>query len=70
MKQLLCLFLLLFPLSIFGTPVSENGWLSVRDSQIVNQHNIPIQLKGMSSHGLQWYGKFVNYNVIKELRDN
>ncbi|HNY22631.1 MAG TPA: cellulase family glycosylhydrolase, partial [Treponemataceae bacterium] len=30
----------------------------------------PIQLRGMSSHGLQWHGKYANKDVIKWLRDD
>jgi endoglucanase len=39
-----------------GTPVSVNGQLKVCGAQLCNQNGQPIQLKGMSSHGLQWYG--------------
>ncbi|STY29504.1 chitinase [Legionella wadsworthii] len=38
------------------TPVSRNGQLHVCGTQICNEQNQPIQLKGMSSHGIQWYG--------------
>lgn len=63
------LFLLTPSQPLLATPVSDNGWLSVRNSHLVNQEQIPIQLKGMSSHGIQWYGKFVTYNTLKQLRD-
>lgn len=39
-----------------GTPVAVNGQLSVCGTQLCNQHGQPVQLKGMSSHGIQWYG--------------
>ncbi|RDI43403.1 glycoside hydrolase family 5 protein [Aquicella lusitana] len=39
-----------------GTPVSINGRLKVCGTKLCNEHNVPIQLKGMSTHGLQWYG--------------
>ena len=67
---ILVFFLFLIPTTLLSYPVDDNGWLGVQNSQLVNQKNIPIQLKGMSSHGIQWYGKFVNYNAMKELRDN
>ncbi len=38
------------------TPVSRNGQLHVCGTQLCNEHNQTIQLKGMSSHGIQWYG--------------
>ncbi|WP_207385027.1 glycoside hydrolase family 5 protein [Legionella fairfieldensis] len=40
-----------------GTPVAVNGQLTVCGTQLCNQHGTPIQLKGMSTHGLQWYGQ-------------
>ncbi len=39
-----------------STPVEKNGQLSVCGTQICNQYNQPIQLRGMSTHGIQWYG--------------
>lgn len=33
-----------------------HGKLAVCDTNLCNQANQPVQLKGMSSHGLQWYG--------------
>jgi len=38
------------------TPVSQNGQLSVCGNGLCNEHGSRIQLKGMSSHGIQWYG--------------
>ena len=38
------------------TPVARNGQLSVVKTQLVNSHGVAIQLRGMSTHGLQWYG--------------
>lgn len=38
------------------TPVERNGALTVCGTQICNQYNQPIQLRGMSTHGIQWYG--------------
>lgn len=39
-----------------GTPVSLNGQLTVCGTKLCNEHGQAIQLKGMSSHGIQWYG--------------
>lgn len=36
------------------TPVQTNGRLSVKGARLCNQNGYPIQLKGMSSFGLQW----------------
>lgn len=38
------------------TPVQRNGQLKVCGTRLCNQRNEAIQLKGISSHGLQWYG--------------
>ncbi len=43
-----------------GTPVAVNGQLHVCGTKLCNQYNQPIQLRGMSSHGLQWYFQCLN----------
>lgn len=45
--------------------VSQNGRLSVIGTQLCNQNGEPIILRGMSSHGMQWYSNFASYNSIK-----
>jgi endoglucanase len=47
-----------------GTPVAINGQLSVCGTKLCNEHGQAIQLKGMSSHGIQWYG-WQNSNTEK-----
>lgn len=75
-QLVLCLMIILsvtVPLSAAGTtPVDQNGYLRVVGNQLCNQQGQPIQLRGMSSHGLQWYfaAKFVNQDCLKYLRDN
>lgn len=49
--------------------VSYNGNLKISGTSLVNQYDEKIQLKGISSHGLQWYGEFINENNIKVFRD-
>ncbi len=44
--------------------VSENGWLEVRGTQLCNEAGRPVVLRGMSSHGLQWYGQFASEGAI------
>lgn len=39
-----------------GTPVAINGRLHVCGRHLCNQFDQPIQLRGMSTHGLHWYG--------------
>lgn len=38
------------------TPLAINGQLKVCGTQLCNEQGNAIQLKGMSTHGLQWYG--------------
>jgi endoglucanase len=45
---------------------SENGWLQVMGTQLCNQQGEPVVLRGMSSHGMQWYGQFAgSYSIGK-----
>ena len=58
-----------------GTPtdnalVGQSGSLHVSGVNLLNQAGQPIQLAGMSSHGLQWYGHLMNAGSIKWLRDD
>jgi hypothetical protein len=43
---------------VFGqtTPVAKNGQLKVCGLKLCNQYGNAIQLRGMSTHGIQWYG--------------
>lgn len=49
--------------------VSDNGWLRIENNTLVNNDGEKIQLKGMSTHGIQWYGSFANEEMIKKIRD-
>lgn len=50
-----------------GTPVETNGQLSVCGVKLCNQYGNPIQLRGMSTHGLQWYSQCVNDGSLTAL---
>ncbi|WP_425444697.1 cellulase family glycosylhydrolase [Streptomyces phaeoluteigriseus] len=39
------------------TPAAINGRLKVCGVKLCNQYGKPVQLRGMSSHGLQWYSQ-------------
>lgn len=41
------------------TPVAANGQLVVCGTRLCNQRGKTIQLRGMSTHGLQWYSQCV-----------
>lgn len=44
--------------------VSENGKLQVIGTQLCNERGEPIQLRGMSTHGLQWFSNFTGRDSI------
>lgn len=45
------------PVPVDGTPVDINGRLHVCGVNLCNQHNRPVQLRGMSTHGIQWFSE-------------
>lgn len=58
-KKPIILFVSLFLCAwVFAqTPVATNGQLKVVGTKLTNQNGYPIQLRGMSSHGIQWYNQ-------------
>jgi len=52
------------------TPVAINGQLHVCGVNLCNQYNRPIQLRGMSSHGLQWYYQCLNTASLDALAND
>lgn len=46
---------------------SRAGALSVQDGQLVDQNGEPMQLKGVSTHGLAWFGQYVNQADFSDL---
>lgn len=49
--------------------VSYNGNLNIINNKLVNQYSENILLKGLSSHGIQWFPEFVNDKNIKSLKN-
>ena len=49
--------------------VSYNGWLKIENNTLVNEKKEKIRLKGISTHGLQWYSKYANYDMMKSLKE-
>lgn len=43
---------------------TSNGWLSVEEGRLVNEKSDPIQLRGMSSHGISWYPQYTGVESI------
>lgn len=52
-----------------GTPVANHGQLSVKGTQLVDKNGKAYQLKGVSTHGLQWFPQFVCMETFQCVRD-
>lgn len=50
--------------------VGTHGQLSIQNGKLTDASGKPVQLKGMSSHGIQWFGDYVNKDSIQWLRDD
>lgn len=46
-----------------------NGWLQVSGNKLLNEHKKEIQLKGISTHGIQWFGHLYTYENLQNLKD-
>lgn len=53
------------PVTAVRGGVSENGWLQVKGTQLCNAEGKPAVLRGMSSHGLQWYEEYAGAQAIR-----
>lgn len=51
------------------TPVEKYGQLSVKQGRLVDKNGNPVQLRGISTHGLQWFPQYVNESLFRYLRD-
>ena len=56
--------------SAASTPVKKNGRLSVKGTRLVNSQGRAVVLKGVSTHGINWFPQYVNKAAFKTLRDN
>lgn len=56
--------------SAASTPVKKNGRLSVKGTRLVNSQGKTVVLKGVSTHGINWFPQYVNKAAFKTLRDN
>lgn len=52
-----------------NTPVAIHGALSVNGTNIVDKNGQVMQLKGISTHGLQWFPQYVNKETFEFMRD-
>lgn len=49
---------------------SAHGSLKVEGTQLCDNDGNPVQLRGLSTHGLAWFPDYVNPACFQELRDN
>lgn len=49
--------------------VEQPGPLHVEGSRLADSDGNPVQLRGVSTHGLAWYPKYVNRKLFKQLAD-
>ena len=52
------------------TPLAINGQLRVCGVNLCNQYGKPIQLRGVSTHGLQWFPACYNTNSLNTLAND
>lgn len=58
------------PVAAALTPVAANGQLKIVGTQVQNQHGKAVQLRGMSTHGIQWYWNCVNNASLDALAND
>ncbi len=49
------------------TPIARYGQLKIEGGTLIDQHNDPVQLKGMSLFWSQWQPQFYNETTVKNL---
>jgi len=49
---------------------TRHGKLSVNGANLVDKNGEKVQLYGMSTHGIAWFPRYVNYEAFKTLRDS
>ncbi|MFJ1926010.1 cellulase family glycosylhydrolase [Streptomyces sp. NPDC088131] len=53
-----------------GTPVGTNGRLHVCGVNLCNRYDRPVQLRGMSTHGIQWFSQCYSAASMDALADD
>lgn len=49
--------------------IKYTGWLKTNGAELQNQRGEKFQLKGLSSHGIQWFPHVITYDNLKELKE-
>lgn len=47
----------------------KHGKLSVVNRDLVNQYGEKVQLYGISTHGMQWFGRYANFDTIAAIQE-
>ena len=66
-SYLLFLLYMLCPVVLPAKTVTHNGQLAVKGTQLVNQYGEPVVLRGVSLGWHNWWPRFYNASVVKEL---
>ncbi len=53
-----------------GSPAAINGQLHVCGVKLCNKYDQPIQLRGMSTHGIQWYSQCIKSQSLDALAND
>lgn len=69
-KILIIIFLILNSFSIKAQFVKKNGKLGLKDTQLVNEKNEPIVLRGVSFGWHNFWPRFYNKEAVKWLKDD
>ena len=73
LKLLLCVFLSLLLVTVAAAEFeidapSNRGALQVTNGRLTDAAGQPVQLRGISAHGLSWYKEYVNDGCFRQLR--
>ena len=50
--------------------VTYNGWLHTNGSKLENEKNEVFQLRGVSSHGIEWFFDVINHKNLESLKND
>lgn len=52
-----------------GNGVAYYGELKVSGAQLADSKGTPVRLQGVSSHGASWFPEYINYDMIKQTKE-
>jgi len=67
MKRIITVILLLGSLVWGQTPVEKYGKLQIKGTNLCDQNGKPVQLRGLSTHGIQWFDSLYTENAMQAL---